>query len=309
MLGRGNSSGVSSDRRARVVVVLFLFASLLLVAPTSGLPSRDAGVTVTRDVVYRTIDGERLTLDVYVPAATTRRRPAILLVHGGSWREGDKSDFTEDGMKLAQLGYAAFSINYRLAPAHPYPAAVDDVEAAVGWVRAPAQVKAYRARPEACGRGRRFGGRPARRHARDAGPGFPHERLAHQGRGELVGTDGLQPVAGRGAQGQSVRRSRCWSSSTARRISCRARTRPRRHRSVTSTGPTRRCCSRTRSRSLSSSTTRDEHGRGLEGGWCPAPAGGVPGRPPRAGLRGRRFSPDRRVLRRYVGRPPIAKAG
>ncbi len=151
MLGRGNSNGVSNDRRAGVVVVLFFFASLLLVAPASGLPSPDAGVTVTRDVVYRTIDGERLALDVYVPAATTSKRPAILLVHGGSWREGDKSDFTEDGMKLAQLGYAAFSINYRLAPAHPYPAAVDDVEAAVGWVRGPAQVKAYKLDPKRVG--------------------------------------------------------------------------------------------------------------------------------------------------------------
>src|SRR5262245_1296369 len=140
-----------TGRPAGVVAALCVLGSLLLVAPAGALPSPDTGVTVTRDVVYRTIDGEMLTLDAYVPTAKTTRRPAILLVHGGSWREGDKSDFTADAMKLAQLGYVAFSINYRFAPAHPYPAAVDDVTAAVGWVRAAAQVKQYKLDPKRVG--------------------------------------------------------------------------------------------------------------------------------------------------------------
>jgi acetyl esterase/lipase len=151
MLGCGNSDDMSSERPAGVVVVLCLFASLLFVGPAGALPSPDAGVTVARDVVYRTIDGEQLRLDAYVPTVKTRKRPAILLVHGGSWREGDKSNFTKEGVKLAQLGYVAFSINYRLAPAHPFPAAVDDVQAAVGWVRGPAQVKTYKLDPKRVG--------------------------------------------------------------------------------------------------------------------------------------------------------------
>jgi acetyl esterase/lipase len=74
-----------------------------------------------------------------------------MLVHGGAWTAGDKSNFTSDGMKLAALGYVAFSVNYRLAPAHPYPAAVDDVQAAVRWVRARAQVKTYAIDPKRIG--------------------------------------------------------------------------------------------------------------------------------------------------------------
>ena len=142
---------MSSGRPAVVVVVLSTVASLLLMAPVGGQNAPDVGVTVMPDVVYRTIDGEQLMLDAYVPTAKTRKRPAILLVHGGAWRAGDKSNFTDDGMKLAQLGYVAFSINYRLAPAHPYPAAVDDVEAAVRWVRVPAQVKTYKLDPKRVG--------------------------------------------------------------------------------------------------------------------------------------------------------------
>ncbi len=138
---------------------LGLLAGLCLAAPVGAAEATDppreatavAPVAVTRDIVYRTVDAEPLVLDAYVPTAKTAKRPAILLVHGGAWRAGDKSNFTGDGMKLAELGYVAFSVNYRLAPAHPYPAAVDDVEAAVRWVRAPAQVKTYRLDPKRVG--------------------------------------------------------------------------------------------------------------------------------------------------------------
>jgi acetyl esterase len=102
-------------------------------------------------VVYRTVDGEKLSLDAYVPATGPKRRPAIVLIHGGGWQNGDKSIFSTQGRTLAQLGYAAFSVNYRLAPRHPYPAAVDDVQAAVRWLRAPAQVKAYGLDPKRVG--------------------------------------------------------------------------------------------------------------------------------------------------------------
>ena len=138
---------------------LSLFASLLVVAPAGAVQSTDpppesttvAPVSVTPDIVYTTVDGEQVTLDAYVPTAKTTKRPVIMLVHGGAWRGGNKSNFIDDGMKLAALGYVAFSVNYRLTPEHPYPAAVDDVEAAVRWARAPAQVKTYAINPKRIG--------------------------------------------------------------------------------------------------------------------------------------------------------------
>jgi acetyl esterase len=105
----------------------------LAVAAPAGAAQDD--VTVKRDVVYRTVDGERLALDVYQPAKNGKDRPAVVVVHGGGWTAGDKSLFAQQSSLLAQHGFVAFSVDYRLAPAHPYPAAVEDVEAAVAWVR------------------------------------------------------------------------------------------------------------------------------------------------------------------------------
>ncbi|HMF05152.1 MAG TPA: alpha/beta hydrolase [Acidimicrobiia bacterium] len=106
--------------------------TVTLAAPAGAAPG---DVTVKQDVVYRIVDGERLALDVYQPAKKGKDRPAVVVVHGGGWTQGDKALFAQQSNQLAQRGFVAFSVNYRLAPAHPYPAAVEDVEAAVAWVR------------------------------------------------------------------------------------------------------------------------------------------------------------------------------
>jgi acetyl esterase len=107
-----------------------------LVATVFALPASAANAAkVKRDVTYRTVDGQTLGLDVYQPAKKGKDRPAVVLIHGGGWRAGDKRVFAEQGNQLAERGFVAFSVDYRLAPDHTYPAAVDDVEAAVEWVR------------------------------------------------------------------------------------------------------------------------------------------------------------------------------
>jgi acetyl esterase/lipase len=120
----------------RWVIGAAALAAVLLVTAVPALPAgAAAGVRVTNDVTYRTVDGEKLGLDVYQPAKKGKDRPAVVIVHGGGWSGGDKQLFATQGNQLAERGFVAFSVNYRLAPAHPYPAAVDDVEGAVEWVR------------------------------------------------------------------------------------------------------------------------------------------------------------------------------
>ncbi len=84
-------------------------------------------------------------------------RAAIIVVHGGSWTRGDKADIAWRAVCqwFASAGYVALSVNYRLAPASVFPAAIDDVQAAVAWLRADEQVTRFHIDPDRIGA---FGG-------------------------------------------------------------------------------------------------------------------------------------------------------
>jgi acetyl esterase/lipase len=102
-----------------------------------------AGVTCHRDIEYAEIPGFRpLELDLYLPAlAGFGPVPVVIHVHGGGWRRGSRrhtlpalgEDFYAG---LAARGIAVAAIDYRLSGEARYPAAVDDVRAAVAWARA-----------------------------------------------------------------------------------------------------------------------------------------------------------------------------
>ncbi len=108
--------------------------------------ARPAGVTVTPDVVYTAgADGTPLALDVCSPAGSTpgtpaaAALPAVVSIHGGSWTRGDKANDDWRGVCewLATEGFVAYSVDYRLAPASVFPAAIDDLATAVEWIRRP----------------------------------------------------------------------------------------------------------------------------------------------------------------------------
>jgi acetyl esterase len=126
-------------------------------APTPAASPR-APVTVERDLVYETVDGQQLALDAYLPGNPIATPvPAIVVVHGGSFTEGSKSglDAAPFASALTQAGYATFSIDYRLLPVSHYPDALDDLQAAIAWLREPAQVHRFGIDP---GRIGAFGG-------------------------------------------------------------------------------------------------------------------------------------------------------
>ena len=66
--------------------------------------------------------------------ATSRRWPVVLVIHGGGWATGNKWTMDRHARQLAENGFAAVSINYRLAPAAKFPDQVDDVRAALAWI-------------------------------------------------------------------------------------------------------------------------------------------------------------------------------
>lgn len=71
--------------------------------------------------------------DLYVPEGTGPW-PAVLVVHGGGWIRGERADMNKFARRLAESGYAAYNIGYRLAPDDRFPAQLDDLRAALRWL-------------------------------------------------------------------------------------------------------------------------------------------------------------------------------
>jgi acetyl esterase/lipase len=93
-----------------------------------------AGVRKLADQVYAQYGARCMKLDVYRPAG--EKLPVVVLVHGGGWKSGYRSEFVPMALRFAQHGYAAVTVSYRLSGEARYPAAVQDVQAAVRWLRA-----------------------------------------------------------------------------------------------------------------------------------------------------------------------------
>jgi len=117
--------------------------ALFLVLLSTSLAAARAG-ELTRDIEYGRADGERLLLDAHAPDGAGPF-PVAILVHGGGWTGGDKggSDHPGNGADispwfatLSAANFTWFSINYRLAPQHRWPACLEDVQTAIRWVKA-----------------------------------------------------------------------------------------------------------------------------------------------------------------------------
>ena len=80
--------------------------------------------------------GESLQLNIARPKTPAGKSPTILCIHGGGFRAGKREGWDGRCKMLAEHGYLAATVTYRLAPKYPYPAAVHDVKAAVRWLRA-----------------------------------------------------------------------------------------------------------------------------------------------------------------------------
>lgn len=111
--------------------------------PTDGeqarrVPQVPDDVQLVPDIAYR--DGNPAwKLDLVKPRdAAATPRPAIVFVHGGGWRSGDKRRgyFLNGAVEFAQQGYVCVTVNYRLTGEAPFPACVEDVKCAVRWLRA-----------------------------------------------------------------------------------------------------------------------------------------------------------------------------
>lgn len=84
---------------------------------------------------YQTIEGTDTAMDVYRPAGPVPA-PGVLVIHGGAWQRGTRGEFDGLSRYLAARGLVVASIDYRLAPKWPFPAAPDDVRTAIAFFKA-----------------------------------------------------------------------------------------------------------------------------------------------------------------------------
>jgi len=90
---------------------------------------------VEHDVVYNTVDGRELKVDLYRPEGdAVPTRTGIVLVHGGGWILGDRHLVAGLASEFAAQGFLAAAVEYRLVREAAWPAQLDDVTSAVSWM-------------------------------------------------------------------------------------------------------------------------------------------------------------------------------
>jgi acetyl esterase/lipase len=98
-------------------------------------PQVPGNLTFEPNVAYANADPQQV-MDIVRPKDTSHPHPAVLCIHGGGFRAGSRMSYEVLCMRLAKEGYVAATVDYRLAPKAPFPAAVYDVKAAVRYLRA-----------------------------------------------------------------------------------------------------------------------------------------------------------------------------
>jgi acetyl esterase len=143
-----------SYRSRRLLATSAAVVAVVLLSACGPRPAPSTPGEVLEGLIYREVDGTELALDACLPEASARGgSPAILVIHGGGFTGGDRAqpNMRQLCLALAEAGYAAFSMDYRLAPSSIYPAQLEDAQAAVMWLREPEQIARFEIDPARIG--------------------------------------------------------------------------------------------------------------------------------------------------------------
>jgi acetyl esterase/lipase len=134
---------------SRTVLGLVAASLILETGGAFALGAEPPTTTNENDIVYTKAGTVELKLDLTRPAEGNGPFPAVVVIHGGAWRGGNKADVRPLLPLFAQRGYVAISPQYRFCPKDPFPAQVYDVKAAVRWLKGNA--KKYKVDPDRLG--------------------------------------------------------------------------------------------------------------------------------------------------------------
>ena len=132
------SMAIRIDDKTRAAAVAIAMVVALFGQAPAAAPNIPANLIWEPDLEYAIAGGKgtRLALDVVRPRTAGKPLPAIVLIHGGGFRAGARESYLPLAIRLAQHGYVAATVSYRLSPRYQFPAPVEDVKTAVRWLRA-----------------------------------------------------------------------------------------------------------------------------------------------------------------------------
>lgn len=128
------------------IKLAFIAGKLELIDLKIPLPE---SVSVEKGIEYGKGGDVSLKLDLYSPKHHDSPAAAVIFIHGGAWKSGNRKVYHYYCTKFAERGYVAATVSYRLSDVAPFPAAVEDVKCAVRWLRANA--KRLAVNPDAIG--------------------------------------------------------------------------------------------------------------------------------------------------------------
>lgn len=119
-----------------VLVVTTIFVGLSAIVRADETLS----VRIERDLTYAEVEGQQLTLDLYLPEGP-KKAPLVVWIHGGGWRGGTKHN--PPIKEITKYGFALASISYRFTNKAIFPAQINDCKGAIRWLRANADQFGY----------------------------------------------------------------------------------------------------------------------------------------------------------------------
>jgi acetyl esterase/lipase len=135
--------------RDRLRVKISALVVCIGVASMVAVKAAPPKLTIDQDLAYSKLGSRELKLDIARPAEGDGPFPAVLVIHGGAWRQGNKADVRPILPQFVEHGYVAVSPEYRFCPQDAFPAQIHDVKAAVRWLKVNA--KKYRIDPDRIG--------------------------------------------------------------------------------------------------------------------------------------------------------------